>query len=134
LKATLGKGATERRIIGSSDGESPDAGNSFAIAHHSGYGHTRRQAEAVKCGVEQWRGAEALLLSVDEGASALGRSDLRRSHHLRGATYTGGPSAQFKAFEDASAHAVMTQGHGWKDKIAAGFTNLSRAPATSWRP
>jgi len=54
----------------------------------------------------------------------LGRSDLRRSHHLKGATYTGGPSAQFKAFEDASAHAVMTQGHGWKHKIAAGFTNL----------
>jgi multimeric flavodoxin WrbA len=38
-------------------------------------------------------------------------------------TDTGGPSAQFKAFEDASSHAVMTQGHGWKDKIAAGFTN-----------
>jgi len=55
--------------------------------------------------------------------SALGRSDLRRSHHLRGAHVHRRPFAQFKAFEDASSHSVMTQGHGWKDKIAAGFTN-----------
>jgi len=38
----------------------------IAILYHSGYGHTRRQAEAVTCGVEQVEGAEALLLSVDE--------------------------------------------------------------------
>jgi len=53
LKATLGKGATELWTIGSSDGESTDAGNSFAVVHYSGYGHTRRQAEAGKCGVEK---------------------------------------------------------------------------------
>jgi multimeric flavodoxin WrbA len=37
-----------------------------AIVYHSGYGHTARQAEAVKDGVEQVEGAEALLLTVEE--------------------------------------------------------------------
>ena len=38
----------------------------IAIVYHSGYGHTRRQAEAVKRGVEQVEDAEALLLSIEE--------------------------------------------------------------------
>ena len=38
----------------------------IAIVYHSGRGHTRRQAEAVKAGVEQVEGAEALLLTVEE--------------------------------------------------------------------
>jgi len=38
----------------------------IAIVYHSGYGHTKRQAEAVKSGVEQVEGAEALLLTVEE--------------------------------------------------------------------
>jgi multimeric flavodoxin WrbA len=38
----------------------------IAIVYHSGSGHTRRQAEAVKAGVEQVDGAEALLLTVAE--------------------------------------------------------------------
>jgi hypothetical protein len=56
LKATLGKGATERWTIGSSDGNQPMLGIRIAIVYHSGYGHTRRQAEAVNCGVEQVEG------------------------------------------------------------------------------
>ena len=38
----------------------------IAIVYHSGYGHTARQAEAVKSGVNQVEGAEALLLTVEE--------------------------------------------------------------------
>jgi multimeric flavodoxin WrbA len=38
-------------------------------------------------------------------------------------TYVAGVSAAFKAFQEASSHAVMTKGFRWKDKIAAGFTN-----------
>jgi len=37
-----------------------------AIVYHSGYGHTRRQAEAVQSGVKQVAGAEALLLNVEQ--------------------------------------------------------------------
>ena len=33
----------------------------IAIVYHSGYGHTARQAEAVKSGVNRVEGAEALL-------------------------------------------------------------------------
>jgi multimeric flavodoxin WrbA len=95
----------------------------IAVVYHSGYGHTRRQAEAVACGVEQVEGAEAMLLNVDE---AQDRWDdlLRAEAIIFGApTYVGGPSAAFKAFEDASSHAVMTKGLQWKNKLAAGFTN-----------
>jgi multimeric flavodoxin WrbA len=38
-------------------------------------------------------------------------------------TYMGAASAGFKAFQDATSHAVMAKGHLWRDKIAAGFTN-----------
>jgi NAD(P)H dehydrogenase (quinone) len=95
----------------------------IAIVYHSGYGHTRRQAEAVRCGVQQVEGADALLLSVDEAQTRWDDLASAEAIIFGAPTYTGGPSAQFKAFEDASSHAVMTRGFGWKDKIAAGFTN-----------
>ncbi len=38
----------------------------IAIVYHSGYGHTRRQAEPVQAGVEQLDGVQALLLSVGD--------------------------------------------------------------------
>ena len=95
----------------------------IAIVYHSGRGHTRRQAEAVKAGVEQVEGAEALLLSVEEAQQRW--DDLASADAIifGTPTYVAGVSAAFKAFEEASSHAVMTKGLGWKDKIAAGFTN-----------
>jgi multimeric flavodoxin WrbA len=95
----------------------------IAIVYHSGYGHTRRQAEAVKRGVEQVEDAEALLLSIEE--AQMRWSDLASAEAIvfGGPTYTGGVSAAFKAFQEASSHAVMIKGLGWKNKIAAGFTN-----------
>ena len=38
-------------------------------------------------------------------------------------TYMGGPSAQFKAFQDLTSSKVFGAGFLWKNKIAAGFTN-----------
>jgi multimeric flavodoxin WrbA len=95
----------------------------IAIVYHSGRGHTRRQAEAVKAGAEQVEGAEALLLTVEE--AQMRWDDLASADAIifGTPTYVGGISAAFKAFEEASSHAVMTKGLGWKDKIAAGFTN-----------
>jgi multimeric flavodoxin WrbA len=95
----------------------------IAIVYHSGYGHTRRQAEAVKAGVEQVEGAEALLLTVEE--AQMRWDDLASADAIifGTPTYVAGVSAAFKAFQEASSHAVMTKGFGWKDKIAAGFTN-----------
>lgn len=95
----------------------------IAIVYHSGHGHTARQAQAVREGVSQVAGAEALLMTVEEGQRRW--DDLARAEAIifGAPTYTGSASAAFKAFMDASSHAVMTQGLRWKDKIAAGFTN-----------
>ena len=68
-------------------------------------------------------GAEALLLNCRGNTNALGRSRLADAIIFGTPTYVAGVSAAFKAFQEASSHAVMTKGFGWKDKIAAGFTN-----------
>lgn len=94
-----------------------------AIVYHSGYGHTRRQAEAVSAGVKQVRCADVLLLNVDE--AELRWDDLAASDAIvfGAPTYMGGPSARFKAFQEATSKAVMAKGFAWRNKISAGFTN-----------
>ena len=95
----------------------------IAIVYHSGYGHTARQAAAVKAGVEQIDGAKALLLTVEEAQQRWADLAAADAIIFGAPTYVASASAAFKAFEEASSHAVMTQGFGWRDKIAAGFTN-----------
>ena len=91
------------------------------IAFHSGYGHTRKVAEAVQAGAAAVPGASAALLDVaaidDAGWSALAGAD---AIVFGAPTYMGGPSAPFKAFADASAKVWFSL--GWKDKLAGGFT------------
>ncbi|SEK00040.1 flavodoxin family protein [Paraburkholderia diazotrophica] len=91
------------------------------IVYHSGYGHTKKLAEAVLAGTLDG-GADARLIAVgeldDAGWAALDTADAI----IFGApTYMGGPSADFKKFADASSKPWFSQ--KWKDKIAAGFTN-----------
>lgn len=93
-----------------------------AIVYHSQYGHTERQAQAVRLGVEQVDGVEALLLSVDEAEERWAELDVVDAIIFGAPTYVGSLSARFKAFAEASSHTVMTRG-GWRDKLAAGFTN-----------
>lgn len=95
----------------------------IAIVYHTGYGHTGRQAEAVRSGVASVDGTDPLLLSVEEAVSRW--DDLEQSEAIifGTPTYVAGPSAAFKAFQEASSRAVMTQGFRWQNKIAAGFTN-----------
>jgi NAD(P)H dehydrogenase (quinone) len=96
----------------------------IAILHHSGYGHTQRQAEYVQQGVSK-TGAEAHFLTIDangdlpqDGWDILSKAD----GIIFGApTYMGGPSWQFKKFADTSSKVWFTQ--GWRDKFAAGFSN-----------
>ena len=93
----------------------------IVIVFHSGYGHTKKLAEAVHQGAQN-AGAHATLLPVaevdDAGWAALEAADAI----IFGApTYMGGPSADFKKFADASSNPWFAQ--KWKDKIAAGFTN-----------
>lgn len=95
----------------------------IAIVYQSGYGHTARQAVAVKEGVEQVEGAEALLLTVDEAQARWDDLAVAEAIVFGAPTYVAGPSAAFKAFEEATSPAVMSRGYVWKDKLAAGFTN-----------
>lgn len=95
----------------------------IVIVYHSGYGHTRKQAEAVHAGAAAH--AEAQLLAIDAngelpagGWEALAAAD---AIVFGSPTYMGGASWQFKKFADASSKPWFNQ--AWKDKIAAGFTN-----------
>lgn len=92
-----------------------------AIVFHSGYGHTARQAEAVRRGAEKVAGASVLYLTSEE---ALKRwDDLAQADAIifGEPTYMGSASGQFKAFMDATSK-VFVSG-AWRDKLAAGFTN-----------
>ena len=95
-----------------------------AIIYHSGYGHTKKQAEAVHAGAASGN-AEAELIAIDaEGniSDAAWASLAAADAIIFGApTYMGSVSWQFKKFADASSKPWFSQ--AWKDKIAAGFTN-----------
>lgn len=95
----------------------------IAIVYHSGYGHTARQAAAVKCGVEGVPGTEALLLPVDEAQRRWDDLNAAEAIIFGSPTYMANVSAAFKAFQEATSHAVFAKGNLWRDKIAAGFTN-----------
>ena len=91
------------------------------IVYHSGYGHTKKLAEAVLAGALDG-GADAKLVAVSELDDAVwAELDTADAIIFGAPTYMGGPSADFKKFADASSKPWM--GQKWKDKIAAGFTN-----------
>jgi len=91
----------------------------IAIVYHSGYGHTKRMAEAVA------EGAKGELVAIDaEGNITDAQWALLAAADaivFGSPTYMGMVSWQFKKFADASAKPWFTQ--AWKNKIAAGFTN-----------
>jgi NAD(P)H dehydrogenase (quinone) len=93
----------------------------IVIVYHSGYGHTKKAAEAVLAGT-LGAGADAKLIAVGELDDA-GWAELDAADAIifGAPTYMGGPSADFKRFADASSKPWFAQ--KWKDKIAAGFTN-----------
>jgi NAD(P)H dehydrogenase (quinone) len=101
-----------------------------AVLFHSGYGHTKVVAESLFAGVSSVAGITAHLISVDElPAPGADRSLGGKWQLLQAAdcivfgtpTYMGGVSAKFKEFADRSSSIWFKQ--GWKDKLAAGFSN-----------
>lgn len=98
---------------------------SVAIVFHSGYGHTRKQAEAVRDGVDQVTDVESRLIAINADGDI--PEDDWHALDAAGAivfgspTYMGSVSWQFKKFADASSKAWG--GQAWKNKLAAGFTN-----------
>jgi multimeric flavodoxin WrbA len=91
----------------------------IVIVYHSGYGHTKKVAEAVA------EGSAGTLLAIDAegnlpegGWEKLAEAD---AIVFGSPTYMGSVSWQFKKFADASSKPWF--GQAWKNKLAAGFTN-----------
>lgn len=93
----------------------------IAIVYHSGYGHTEKQAKHVEKGAASVEGVTTHLYKVEEIKDNLSILDSADAIIFGSPTYMGSLSAAFKAFMEASSK-VWSQ-HGWKDKVAAGFTN-----------
>lgn len=96
-----------------------------AIVYHSGYGHTKKLAEAVHAGAAAVAGAAVELIAIDaEGnisEAQWAALDAADAIVFGSPTYMGSVSWQFKKFADASSKPWF--GQKWKDKIGAGFTN-----------
>jgi NAD(P)H dehydrogenase (quinone) len=90
-----------------------------AVVYHSGYGHTKRMAEAVA------EGAAASLIAIDADGNI--QEDDWQTLETADAiifgspTYMGSPTWQFKKFADASSKPWF--GDKWQDKVFGGFTN-----------
>lgn len=91
------------------------------VIYHSGYGHTKVQAEAVQRGAAAIDGVEASLINVDSYEQHWSTLDNASAIVFGAPTYMAGASAPFKAFLDATSSRWSEQ--RWKDKLAAGFTN-----------
>lgn len=97
----------------------------ICIVHHSGFGHTARQAAAVAEGVREVDFVECVELPVEEleDTDAPGWADLDDAAAVifGSPTYMGSASAAMKRFMEATSARWLEQ--KWADKLAAGFTN-----------
>ncbi len=91
----------------------------IAVVYHSGFGHTKFQAEAVAQGAGSVASAEVKLMAVD--AIDWDFLDVAHAHIYGAPTYMGSLSAPFKAFMDETGGRWMKG--AWADKLAAGFSN-----------
>ena len=92
-----------------------------AIVYHSGYGHTKLVAEAVRDGAAEVAGTQAVLMTAEEAEKDVTVLDDCDAIVFGAPTYMGSASAPMKAFMDATSKVWFEM--RWKDKIAGGFTN-----------
>ena len=97
----------------------------IAIVYFSGYGHTKKQAEAVAEGANSVKGCDVTMLVIDKEGQwpedMFNTLAAAQAIVYGSPTYMGGPAWQFKKFADASSKPWF--GQAWKNKIAGGFTN-----------
>jgi multimeric flavodoxin WrbA len=91
----------------------------IVIVYHSGYGHTKKVAEAVAEG----SGGSLLAIDAEGNLPEGGWEQLAAAQAIvfGSPTYMGNMSWQFKKFADASSKPWYTK--TWRNKLAAGFTN-----------
>jgi NAD(P)H dehydrogenase (quinone) len=97
-------------------------GNVF-IVYHSGFGHTKLQAEAVHRGAASVVGTRAEIRTTEEASSNLDELDQADAIIFGSPTYMGSMSADMKRFIEVATKKWSTM--AWKDKIAGAFTNSS---------
>ena len=102
---------------------------SVAVVSHSVTGTTDALAQSIAQGVNSVEGAQAINMRIENDQLATGRFPNDEQMQQITAcdaivfgtpTFMGGPTAQFKAFADASSEQWEDQ--LWANKIAAGFT------------
>lgn len=94
---------------------------SIVIAYHSGYGHTKKVAEAIAKGARA-DNTFVSLVPVDGITDAQWDEMDKATAIIFGSpTYMGSASAAFKTFMEVTSKRWYER--KWKDKIAAGFTN-----------
>ena len=91
----------------------------IVIVYHSGYGHTKKVAEAVAEG----SGGALIAIDAEGNLPEGGWEQLAAAQAIvfGSPTYMGSVSWQFKKFADASSKPWYAQ--AWRNKLAAGFTN-----------
>ncbi len=97
----------------------------IAIVYHTGFGHTTVVAEAVARGAATVPDTKVSLIPVAEAQTHLSELEASDALIFGCPTYMGSVSAPFKAFMDASSKVWLAR--GWKDKLAAGFTQSASA-------
>ena len=107
----------------------------IAIVYFSGYGHTAKQAEAVRAGAESVTNSAVSVYRINEfgdlPSGALEELDLADAMVYGSPTYMGGPAWQFKKFADSSAKAFFAR--KWKDRLPLDLRIRPRSTATNIR-
>ncbi|MBU2591273.1 MAG: flavodoxin family protein [Nitrospinae bacterium] len=93
------------------------------IVYHSGYGHTKLEAEAVYRGASGVKGVKADILTTEEATVRIDELDTADAIIFGCPTYMGNISADMKKFIEVASKKWFTQ--SWKDKIAGAFTTSS---------
>jgi len=93
------------------------------VVYHSGFGHTKLQAESVHKGASSVDGIESSLLTTAEAIERMDELDEADAIIFGCPTYMGNMSAEMKRFLEEAVKKWFTL--SWKDKVAGAFTNSS---------
>lgn len=97
----------------------------IATVFHSGYGHTKKLAEAFHAELDGHSNVGATLIEIDQNGDITDEQwaalDAANAIVFGSPTYMGMASWQFKKFADASSKRWFED--KWRNKVAGGFTN-----------
>lgn len=94
-----------------------------AVVYHSGYGHTKRQAQAVAGGAAGVGDVSVLMLTATEACDRIDELDDADAIIFGSPTYMGNIAAEMKRFLEVASKKWFVQ--AWKNKIAGAFTTSS---------